>query len=148
MLPTSKCNGCSPLPAAQTSLDPYRTLVRALVREPGDYVLMGCLCIYGLLCLFVCVFVCVTVCACVSLTSYACFMCLCVCLCVSACVFPCVCVSVCHCVWCICLCDRVSENAFVCVCLCPFTVVGASLGLTLRGRVMWTLPYTCAYRSM
>ena len=32
------------------------------------------------------------------------------------------------------LCDCVSENAFVCVCLCPCTVVGASLGLTLRGR--------------
>ena len=27
-----------------------------------------------------------------------------------------------------------SENAFVCFCLCPCTEVGASLGLTLRGR--------------
>ena len=31
-------------------------------------------------------------------------------------------------------CVTVSENAFVCVCLCPCIVVGASLGLTLRGR--------------
>ena len=27
-----------------------------------------------------------------------------------------------------------SENEFVCVCLCPRTVLGTSLGLTLRGR--------------
>ena len=32
------------------------------------------------------------------------------------------------------LCYCVSENAFVCVCLCPCTVVGASLGVILRGR--------------
>ena len=62
------------------------------------------------------------------------YICLCVCLYVSACVFPCVCVSVCHCGWYICLCDCVSENAFVCVYLCPCTVAGASLELTLRGR--------------
>ena len=60
------------------------------------------------------------------------YMCLCVHLYVSAYMFPCVCL--CHCGWCICLCDCVSENVFVCVCLCPCTVVGASLGLTLRGR--------------
>ena len=60
-------------------------------------------------------------------------MCLCVGLYVSACVFPCFCVSVCV-VGGVYLCDCVSENAFVCVCLCPCTVVGASLGLTLRGR--------------
>ena len=131
MLPTSKGSGCSSLPAAQTSLDPFRTLVRALLRRPGDYEPMGCLCIYVLVCLSVCVFLCVSVCACVSLTSYACFY-------VSLCMFICVCLSVsmclCHCGWCICLCDCVSENAFVCVCLCPCTLAGASLGLTLRGR--------------
>ena len=32
------------------------------------------------------------------------------------------------------MCDCVSENAFVCVYLCPCTVAGASLELTLRGR--------------
>ena len=73
MLPISKGSGCSPLSAAQTSLDPFRTLVRALLRKPGDYEPMGCLCIYVLVCLSVCVFLCVSVCACVS---------------------PCVCVSV------------------------------------------------------
>ena len=62
------------------------------------------------------------------------FMCLCVDLYVSACMFPSVCVSVCVIVGGLCLCDCVSENVFVCVCLCPCTVVGASLGLTLRGR--------------
>ena len=46
----------------------------------------------------------------------------------------CVCLCLCHCGWCICLCDYLSENAFVCVCLCPCTVLGASLGLTIRGR--------------
>ena len=40
------------------------------------------------------------------------------------------------------LCDCVSENAFVCVCLCPCTVVGASLGLTLRGRGLPVYVYT------
>ena len=40
------------------------------------------------------------------------------------------------------LCDCVSENAFVCVCLCPCTVVGASLGLTLRGRGLPVHVYT------
>ena len=135
MLPTSKGSGCSSLPAAQTSLDPFRTRVRAMLRRPGDYEPMGCLCISVLVCLFLSVFACFFVCACASLTSYACFyvllcMFLCVCLCVS--MFLCVCL--CHCEWCICLWDYVSENAFVCVCLCPCTVVGASLGLTLRGR--------------
>ena len=66
MLPTSKGSACSPLPAAQTSLDPFRTLVRALVRRPGDYEPMGCLCIYVLVCLFVCVCMCLCVCLCVS----------------------------------------------------------------------------------
>ena len=48
--------------------------------------------------------------------------------------FQCLCVCLCRLRWCICLCDCVSENVFVCVFLCPCTVVGASLGLTLRGR--------------
>ena len=128
MLPTSKGSACSPLPAAQTSLDPFRTLFRAFLRSPGYYEPMGCLHIYVLVCLFVCVFVCVSVCACVSLTSYACFhMSLLVCFHVS------MCLSVPF--WlCICLCDCVSENVFVCVCLCPCTVVGESLGLTSEGE--------------
>ena len=143
MLPTSKGSGCSPLPAAQTSLDPFRTLVRALLRRPGDYEPMGCLCIYVLVCLFICVFLCVSVCACVSLTSYACFyVSLCRFICVCLCVSMCLCVCLCHCGWCICLCDCVSENAFVCVCLCPCTVAGASLGLTLRGRGLPVHVYT------
>ena len=135
MLHISKGSGCSPLSAAQTSLDPFRTLVRALLRKPGDYEPMGCLCIYVLVCLSVCVFLCVSVCACVSLTSNAClyvslYRFICVCSCVSMCLSVCLCC----CGWCICLCDCVSENALVCVCLCPCTVAGASLGLTLRGR--------------
>ena len=133
MLPTSKVSGCSILSATQTSLVPFRTLVRAMIRRPGGYKPVGCLCIYVLVCLLVCVFVCVSVCACVSLTSYAClyvslyvYMCLLVCFNVSVCQ--------CHCGWCIYLCDCVSKNAFVCVCLYPCTVVGTSLRLTLRGR--------------
>ena len=121
MLPTSKGSGCRPLPSAQISLVPFRTLVRALLRRPGDYEPIGCLCIY--------------VCACVSLTSYVCFyVSLCRFICVCLCVSMCLCICLCHCWWCICLCDCVSENAFVCVCLCPRTVVETSLGLTLRGR--------------
>ena len=66
MLHALQGSGCNPLPAAQTSPDPFRTLVRALVRRPGDYEPIGCLYIYLLGCLFVCVFVCVCVCLCVS----------------------------------------------------------------------------------
>ena len=33
-------------PAVQTSLDPVRTLVRAMLRRPGDYQPLGCLCIH------------------------------------------------------------------------------------------------------
>ena len=139
MLHASQGNGCNPLPAAKTSLHPFRTLVRALVRRPGDYEPMGCLHIY----LLVCLFVCVSVSACVSLTSYACFyVSLCMFICVCLCVSMCLCVCLCRCGWCICLCDCVSENAFVCVCLCPCTVVGASLGLTLRGRGLPVHVYT------
>ena len=143
MLPTSKCSGCSPLPAAQTSLDQFRTLVKALLRRPGDYEPTGCLCICVLVCLFVCAFVCVSVCACVSLTSDACFY-------VSLCWFICACLYVSKCLcghlcrfwWFICLCDCMSKNAFMCVCLCPCTLVGASLGLTLRGRGLPVYTYT------
>ena len=135
MLPTSKGSGCSSLPAAQTSLDSFRTLVRALLRRPGDYECMGCLCIYVLVCLFVCVFLCVSVCAFVSPTNYAClYVSLCRFICVCSCVSMCLCVCLCRCGLCICLCDYMSENAFVCVCLCPCTAVGPLLGLTLRGR--------------
>ena len=96
MLPTSEGSWFSPLPATKSSLVPFRILVRALVRMPGDYEALACLCIYVLVSLFVCVFACVSVCACVSLTSYACFyvlMCMfiCVCLCVSTCLFVCLC---------------------------------------------------------
>ena len=41
----------------QTSLDPFKTLVRALVRRPGDYEPMGCLCIYVFMCLYMCLYV-------------------------------------------------------------------------------------------
>ena len=66
MLHTSQGSGCNPLPAAQTSPDSFRTLVRALVRRPVDYEPIGCLHVYLLLCLFVYVFVCVFLCVCVS----------------------------------------------------------------------------------
>ena len=150
MLPTSKGSGYSPLPGTQTSLVPFRTMVRAMLRRPGDYEPTGCLCIYVHVCLFVCVFLCVSVCACVSLTSYACFyVSLCMFICVCLCVSMCLCVCLCRCGWCICLCDCVSENAFVCVCLCLCTVVGASLGLNLRGRglpVHVYTPVTCFHQ--
>ena len=92
MLHASQGSGCSPLPAAQTSPDPFRIMVRALVRRPGDYEPTSFLRIYVFMCLFVYVFVCVSVSACVSLTSYAClyvpvyvFVCLLVCFHVSVC---------------------------------------------------------------
>ena len=136
MLHTSQGSGCNPFPAVQKSLDPFRTLVRDLLRRPGDYELIGCLFIFVLLFLFVCVFLCVSVCACVSLTSYACFyVSLCRFICVCLYVSKCLCVCLCRCGWCIYLCDCVSENAFMCVCLCPCTVVGASLGLPQRKRL-------------
>ena len=120
MLHTSQGNGCNPLPAAQTSQDPFRTLVKALVRRPGDYEPIDYLHIYLLVCLFVyvfvCVFVCVSVSASVSLTSYAClYVFLCMFLCVCLCVSMCLCVCLCRSGWCICLCDCVSENAFECL---------------------------------
>ena len=112
MLHTSQGNGCNPLPAAQTSPDPFRSLVR----RPEDYEPIGYLHIYLLVCLFVYVFVCVSVSACVSLTSYAClYVSLCMFLCVCLCVSMCLCVCLCRSGWCICLCDCVSENVFVCL---------------------------------
>ena len=72
MLHASQGSGCSPLSAAESSLDPFRNLVRALIRRPGDYEPTSCLCIYVFMCLFVYVFVCVSNCAFLSLTSYAC----------------------------------------------------------------------------
>ena len=72
MFHASQGSGYSPLPAAQTSPDPFRTLVRALVRRPGDYEPTSFLSIYVFMCLFVYVFVCVSNCAFLSLTSYAC----------------------------------------------------------------------------
>ena len=71
MLHAPQGSGCNPLPAAQTSPDPFRSLVRALVRRPGDYEPIDYLHIYLLVCLFVYVFVCVSNCAFLSLTSYA-----------------------------------------------------------------------------
>ena len=55
--------------------------------------------------------------------------------------FPRVCVSVSVVEGGVYVCVTVSENAFVCVCLCPCIVVGASLGLTLRGRGLPVLVY-------
>ena len=95
MLHASQGSGCNPLPAAQTSLDPFRTLVRTLVRRPGDYEPMGGLHIYLVVCLFVCVFVCVSVSVCVSLTSYAClYVSVYVYMCLLMCFHVCVCLSV------------------------------------------------------
>ena len=103
------------------------------------------------MCLCVCLYmVCMCLCASVSLSSYASFayfyvslcMFICVCLCVSRFLRFCLC----HCGWYICLCGYLSENPFVCVCLCPCTVVGAFLGLTLRGRglpVHVDTPFVC-----
>jgi len=141
MLPTSKGSGCSPIPAAQTYLDPFRTLVRALLRRPG---IMN----PWVVCVFMCLCVNLYVCFYVSLTSYACFyVSLCRFICVCLYVSKCLCVCLCHCGWCICLCDCVSENEFMYVFLCPCTLAGASLGLTLRGRglpVYVYNPVTCS----
>ena len=76
MLHVSQGSRCNPLPAAQTSPDPFKTLIRPLVRRPEDYEPIGCLHIYLLVLLFVyvfiCVFLCVSVSACVALTSFPC----------------------------------------------------------------------------
>jgi len=136
MLHASQGSGCNPLPAAQTSPDPFRTLVRALVRRLGDYEPMDCLCIYVLVCLFVCVFVCVSVRACVCLTSYAClYVSLCMFICICLCVSMCLCVLLCHCGWCICLCDWVSENAFVCLPVSMYSSGSITCADPLRERL-------------
>ena len=57
MLPTSEGSWFSPLPATKSSLVPFRILVRALVRMPGDYEALACLCIYVLVSLYVCLYV-------------------------------------------------------------------------------------------
>ena len=88
-----------------------------------------CLCV----CLYVCLYVSLWVLVCLWLAMHV-FMCLCVCLYVSACVFPCVCVSVSVVEGAVYVCVTVCLRMHLCVCLCPCTVVGASLGLTLRGR--------------
>ena len=75
------------------------------------------------------------------------FMCLCVGLYVSACVFPCVCVSVSVFVGGVYVCVTVCLRMHLCVCLCPCTVVGASLGLTLRWRGLPVHVYTPVTRS-
>ena len=116
MLPTSKGSGCSILPATKNFLVPFRTLVRAMLRRPGDQEPTGCLCIYALVCLFLSVFICVSVCACVSLTSCACLhVLLCMFICVCLCVFPCVCVSVCIIVGGIHVCVTVCLRMHLCV---------------------------------
>ena len=90
MLPTSEGSWFSPLPATKSSLVPFRILVRALVRMPGDYEALACLCIYVLVSLYVCLYV--------SLTSYAYLLVsLCMFLCVCLCVSMCLCVCLCRC---------------------------------------------------
>ena len=88
-------------------------------------------------CVFICMCVCMCLCVCLCVSDYLClYVPLCMFICVCLCVSMCLCVCLCCCGWCICLCDFVSENAFVWVCLCPCTVAGVSLGLTLRGRAL------------
>ena len=136
MLHASQGSGCSPLSGAQNSLDPFRTLVRALVRRPGDYEPMGCLCIYVFMCLLVYLFVCDSKCAFVSLTTYTCLY-VSLYICVWLCVSMCLCVCLCRCGWCICLCHYVSENPFVCLCLCPCTDVEHQSGWPSEGEAYW-----------
>ena len=127
MLHTSQGSGCSPLPAAQTSPDPFRTLVRALVRRLGDYEPMGCLHICMFMRLFVYMFVCVFNCAFVSLTSYACLY-------VSACVFPCVCVSVCV----------IVGGLYVCVTMCLRIHLCAYAYVNVQ---MWSITWADPWRE-
>ena len=134
MLHTSQGSGCSPLPAAQTSPDPFRTLVRALVRRPGDYESMGCLPMCLCVCLYMCLYVSLIVHLCLWLAMHV-YMCLLVCFHVSVCLsvsLSVVYMSVSLCVW---------ES--ICVYL-PVSMYrcGASLGLTLRGRGLPVHVYT------
>ena len=103
--------------------------------------------VYLFACVFVCTCVCMCLCVCFWVSEELCKFCmfLCVSLYVYMCMLVfsmCLCVCLCHCGWCICLCDCLFENAFVSVCLCPCTVVGASLVLTLRGRRIPVHMYT------
>ena len=130
MLSASQGSGGSPLPDAENSLDPVRILGRAMVRRPGDYEPMGCLCIYVLVCMCLCV----SVCASVSLTSYAClYVLLCMFICVCLCVYMCLCV--CVSLWMVYMFVWLFVWESICVCL-PVSIYrcGACLGLILRGR--------------
>ena len=98
---------CSPPPGL---LDPFRILVRGLIRSSGAVMNPWVMCVP------VCVFVCICVCL---------YVCLCMFLYVSLYVF------MCACVWSVCLCVTVS--GLVCVCMCPCACVGASFGVALRG---------------
>ena len=99
-------------------------------------------------CVFICMCVCMCLCVCLCVPDYLCMF-ICASVYVYMCLLMCFHVSVClsESLWVVySLCDCVSENAFVCVCLCPCTVVGASLGLTLRGRGLPVHVYTPAAR--
>ena len=111
MVPHLTVQGCSPPPGAQDSLDPFRTLVRDLVRFHGAVMNLWVRLIY----------VCVSVCMCVYICEPAC-VCMCVCKCVYMCLY----------VWSICL--FVTVHAITCVCMCIHACVGAPLGVAPRGR--------------
>ena len=116
MLPTSKGSGCRPLSSAQTSLVPFRTLVRAMLRRPGDYEPMGRLCICVLVYLFVCVFVCVFLCVSERLPVS---ICVCVFVCVGICVSVCLCLFTCVlCVEYVSLCVTGCLGMHLCVSAC------------------------------
>ena len=115
MLPTSQSSGCSPPPAAQTSLDP----VKDPSLSPGqkawdDYEPMGDLCIYVFvcLCMYLCGSVCLSLCVlvCICLPKY-------VYMCAYMCVYMCLCVLICVALWVehISVCDHVSVHVFVCL---------------------------------
>ena len=97
--PHLTAQGCSPPPAAQASLDPFRTLVTGLIRSPGANEPIGVVCSF--------VYVCMHLCVCVCLSVW-----LCMCLYVSLYLFLCVCVehmSVCDCER-ICVCKKRSTS--------------------------------------
>ena len=127
----SQGSGCSPLPAAQTSPDPFRTLVRALVRRPGDYESMGCLPMCLCVCLYICLYVSLIVLLCLWLAMHV-YMCL--CLYVSACVFPCVCVSVCV----------IVGGLYVCVTMCLRIHLCAYAYVNVQ---MWSITWADPWRE-
>ena len=92
----------------------------------GNYKPMGGLCIYVFLCLL-CVHMWLSVCTCVSLAGYVYLYVPIVSL------HECLCVCVCPCGWCVCL-LTVCLGVYLCVCLCLYTHMGASFGITFRGR--------------